>query len=252
MSAWIMPEIKNSARGRLFCFPFAGGGASAYRNWLSESSDDLEIIAIQPPGRENRMGDRPLESMDDIVSEAVREIMKFGDCPFSFFGHSLGARVAFECARRLRQLNCPLPEHLFVSGSRSPEIPEPKPLHHLDDSCFVEELKRFSGTPQVILENRELMELFLPILRADFTVDETYCFIEAPPLPIPVTAFCGTDDEEATIEEMEGWRRHTADSFSLHSVKGEHFFVLEAWRDVLGCIRETLSPQESFYLRDAV
>ncbi|WP_320175458.1 thioesterase domain-containing protein [Maridesulfovibrio sp.] len=252
MSAWIMPEIKNSARGRLFCFPFAGGGASAYRNWLGESSDDLEIIAIQPPGRENRMGDRPLESMDEIVTEAVREIMKFGDCPFSFFGHSLGARVAFECVRRLRQLNCPLPEHLFVSGSRSPEIPEPKPLHHLDDSSFVEELKRFSGTPQVILENRELMELFLPILRADFTVDETYSFVEAAPLTVPVTAFCGTDDEEATLEEMEGWRRHTASSFFLHSVKGEHFFILESWRDVLGCIRETLSSHESFYLRDAV
>ena len=252
MSAWIMPEIKKSAKRRLFCFPFAGGGASAYRNWLSESLDDLEIIAMQPPGRENRMGDRLLESMDDIVTGVVREIIKYGDCPFSFFGHSLGARVAFECVRRLRQLNIQLPEHLFVSGSRSPEIPEPKPLHHLDDTRFVEELKRFSGTPQVILENRELMELFLPILRADFTLDETYSFVEAPPLPVPVTAFCGTDDEEATFEEMEGWRRHTVSSFNLHFVEGEHFFVLEAWRDVLGSIRETLSPDESFYLRDAI
>lgn len=252
MSAWIMPEVQCSSKMRLFCFPFAGGGASAYRNWLRDSSKDLEIIAVQPPGRENRMGDNPLRSMDEIVIGAVHEIMKYGDRPYSFFGHSLGARVAFECVRKLRDLKHRLPDHLFVSGSRSPEIPEPNPLHHLDDNRFVEELKRFSGTPQAIIDNRELMDLFLPILRADFTVDETYQFMEAAPLPLPVTAFCGTEDEEATLQEVEGWRRHTTSRFRLNCIEGGHFFVLESWEEVLSHIREALFPSSQVRERDAV
>lgn len=252
MLAWIMPEAQDLSKVRLFCFPFAGGGASAYRNWLRESSHDLEIIAMQLPGRENRMGEAPLKSMDRIVAGAVQDIIKLADRPFSFFGHSLGARVAFECTRRLRELNHPLPDHLFVSGSRSPEIPEPNPLHHLDDSSFVEELKRFSGTPQVIIENRELMDLFLPILRADFTVDETYRYVDAPPLTVPVTAFCGTDDDEATILEMEGWGRHTSGPFKVRVVAGGHFFVLEAWEEVLSDIHMALLSDKQLHAHDAI
>lgn len=252
MSSWMMPPVNPAARMRLFCLSYAGGGASAYRNWLRRSSESLDIVAVQLPGRENRMAEPLLTSMEDLVTQVSKEIAQALDRPFAIFGHSLGARVAFEVIRELRRCGQPLPSHLFVSGSRSPEIPEPRPLHHLGDDDFVRELRRFSGTPQVILQNEELMELFLPILRADFTIDETYRYTVAPPLPVSIIAFHGSDDDEATLEEMEGWQRHTASNFRLRTIRGGHFFIQDAWRDVLDDICETLMPSNGYHVLEAV
>ena len=104
-------------------------------------------------------------------------------------------------------------------------MPEPKPLHHLSDTKFIEELKRFAGTPAAVLENKQLMEVFLPILRADFTVDETYVFQEKAPLDCPITAFVGADDPEAKEEEMKAWKDHTSGAFKLEILEGDHFFL---------------------------
>ncbi len=238
MPGWFMPEKVPYAPVRLFCFPHAGGGASAYRAWTKDPA--MGVVPVQLPGRENRMREAPLLSMKEVVEQAAEAVLPYAGQPYAFFGHSLGARVAFELARHMRREGRPLPCHLFVSGSRAPEIPEPSPLHELEEDEFFAALSRYGGTPQSLLDNKELMKLFLPLLRADFTVDETYVYQEEEPLPVPFTAFRGSDDPEATMEEMEGWGRHTARGFSLCEIPGDHFYLTHAAPLLLSGIRRAL------------
>lgn len=240
MSKWIMPSLKRGGDVQLFCFPFAGGGASAYRTWLRQHSPRLDVAAVQLPGRENRIAEPLLHSMDAILGELVEELALQITGPYAFFGHSLGARMAFEVARTLHKRGHQLPVHMFVSGSRSPEIPEPRPLHQLSQERFCEELGRFGGTPRELMENPELMALYLPILRADFTVDETYEYNHGDALPVSITAFCGTDDPEATAQEMLGWKHQTTEQFTFKQVTGDHFFIQSQWSYVLDQIEETV------------
>ncbi len=239
MSRWILPQNTAHAPVRLFCFPYAGGGASAFRSWIKDSRGG--VFAVQPPGRENRLHEPLLYALEDIVAEVVEAILPYTVRPYALFGHSLGARVAFEAARALRRRNCRMPLRLFVSGSPTPEHREPRPLHVLDDDAFIVELRRFSGTPSDILENKEIMSFFLPILRADFTVDETYEYRPGQPLPVPITAFCGTEDPEATPGEMEGWKRHTTAEFDLRLMRGGHFFLNEPDNCLLDMVHEILA-----------
>lgn len=233
-----MPERVPWTKMRLFCFPFAGGGASAYRPWIGDAK--LGVVPVQLPGRENRMSEKPLCSMKDVVDQAARAITPYTLQPYAFFGHSLGARIAFEVVRELRRKGRSMPVRLFVSGSRTPEIREPRPLHQLDDIAFFDALARYGGTPQALLENRELMTLLLPMLRADFTVDETYDFCEEEPLSVPITAFYGAEDTEATREETEGWARHTLMGFEMKEMPGGHFYVSNESEALIAYIRSRL------------
>ncbi len=221
-----MPDnFKAAEKIRLFCFPYAGGGASIYRLWSRTLPVDVGVYPIQLPGRENRIAETPVSSMKELVYSLSREIIPYLDLPFVFFGHSMGARIAFELAHELRRKWNMRPRLLMVSGSRAPHIPEPKPLHHLPDDAFIRELRRFSGTPEAVLQSSELMKVFLPILRADFTVGETYVYSEGVPLECPFSAFGGTEDPEANQKEIKAWACHTRGDFTLEMIKGDHFFL---------------------------
>lgn len=226
---------------RLFCFPYAGGGASIYRSWAKSLKIPVEITAVQLPGRENRMAETPRSSVSQLAQEVCDAIESFFELPFVFFGHSMGALLAFTVCRELRRRRLALPERLIVSASRPPHIPEPTPLHHLDDEKFIDELRRFSGTPEAVLANEEIMRLFLPVLRADFALEETYAHTPEPPLPIPVTAICGNADPEVSLEEMKLWSRHASGDFGLKTVEGGHFFINEQHSQLLQLIGAILS-----------
>jgi medium-chain acyl-[acyl-carrier-protein] hydrolase len=217
---------------RLFCLPYAGAGASVYRGWSRLFAENTGVYPIQFPGRENRIEEPPFSTMEELVDRLSSAIRPCLNRPFAFFGHSIGARIAFELTRNLRKQWNLRPQHLIVSGSRAPHIPEPKPLHHLSDDEFVEELRRFSGTPEEVLRNRELMEMFIPVLRADFSVDETYLHAQDEPLDCPITAFGGTKDREANRQELEAWAIHTRAGFGFEMIEGDHFF-LHSQRDAL-------------------
>lgn len=241
MAKWFFPEEVPANGKRLFCFSYAGGGASAYRLWLKDSA--ISVIPVQLPGRENRMREEPLQSMDDIVEQVAKMLYPYIHMPYALFGHSLGARIAFEIVRHMRKKKWPLPSHLFVSGSRAPEIPEPSPLHNLDEDSFFRELARYEGTPKMLLENKELRKIFLPMLKADFTVDETYIYQEEEALPIPISAFYGSEDREASYEEVLGWKRQTNATFLVHEIPGKHFFVTQEAPRLLNHIKEDLHVQ---------
>ncbi|MFE1748554.1 thioesterase II family protein [Coleofasciculus sp. H7-2] len=228
--AWIIfPKSKTQASLRLFCFPYAGGGANTFRAWHEHLPVSVEVCAIELPGRGKRIWEAPFTQALPLVQAIACALLPYLDKPFAFFGHSMGALVSFEVARLLRREYGISPAHLFVSGRSAPQIPlkEP-PIHALPEPAFIEELRRLNGTPEAVLENVELMELLLPILRADFAVLETYVYATEPPLQCPIAAFGGLQDVKVSVERLEAWRQQTSADFSLQMLPGDHFFVQSA------------------------
>ena len=213
-------------RFRLFCFPYAGGGASIFRTWPQRLPRDIEVCAIQLPGREERLAEPLFDRLASLIDVLVNVLHPYMDLPFAFFGHSLGSVVAFELTRRLRRQKASCPLQLFVSGSRAPQILDPDPpLHQLPDAEFIEELRRFNGTPLAVLDNPELMELLLPLLRSDMRLLETYGYDHEAPLDCPISAFGGLADKEVSRDELAAWRDQTRSRFRMQIFPGDHFFL---------------------------
>ena len=227
-SNWLTPSKRSAgARSRLFCFPYAGGGASVFRTWHAAIPETVDVRAVQLPGRESRLQVTPYLEMGPLADAAVEAIGPATDLPYAIFGHSMGALVGYEVARRLARDGRP-PALLVVSGHRAPHLaPEGAPSHDLPDEELVREVERLNGMPREVLEHAELRELFVPILRADFRVCETYTYDAGEPLPCPIVAYGGLDDPEVSREALEAWREQTTARFVARLFPGDHFFVVE-------------------------
>lgn len=226
-SPWLVPYGRSPrARVRLFCFPYAGGAAHIFRQWPQRLPGGVEVYAVQPPGRGSRLAQSPFISLTELVAAAAAALRPFMERPFALYGHSMGALIAYELARRLREEGQVEPLHLFVSGRGAPQVADARdPTYDLPDPQFIEELRRLRGTPAEVLDNAELLRLMLPLLRADFAVAQTYRYEEGPPLACPLTAVGGLEDGEVTREHLARWRELTTGDFSLHMVPGDHFFL---------------------------
>jgi len=213
-------------RMRLFCFPYAGGAAHVFRQWPQKVGSDVEICAVEPPGRGSRMRENPFTNLFELVAVAAPALTPYMDCPFAFFGHSMGAIVSFELARYLRKTGRKEPSHLFLSGCRAPQLTHTRTVtYDLPEPEFIEDLRRLKGTPEEVLAHPELLQLMLPLLRADFAITQTYRYAEEAPLSCPLTIFGGLEDDEATREHLSPWSEHTTGAFSLHMLPGDHFFL---------------------------
>jgi medium-chain acyl-[acyl-carrier-protein] hydrolase len=211
---------------RLFCFPHAGAGASAYRDWEKELAADLHVCRVQLPGREERSGEPAFTHVSEIAEVLAKELQPWFDRPFVFFGHSMGALIAFELTRKLRSVGATLPQHLFVSGRAAPHLPSrTRSIHHLCEAEFKRELRLLNGTPEQVLQDNELMRFLLPTLRADFSVCETYVPPDEDPLPVPITAYGGESDSRASFQELEEWCRHTNLRSTVQMFPGDHFYL---------------------------
>jgi medium-chain acyl-[acyl-carrier-protein] hydrolase len=240
----VFPRPVAGARLRLFCFPYAGGGASIYSTWPRTLPPQVEVVAVQPPGRENRLAEPPFHDLSELVAAMHLHLApQLHELPFAFFGHSNGALMAFELARSLRRAGDPLPLCLFASGRPAPQLElDDPPVHDLPHDAFVEELRRLEGTPEEILQNPEILELLLPLLRADFALGETYRYREEPPFPFPLRAYGGADDEEVPREQIEAWGEQTRAGFLMEIFPGGHFFVNEHRERVLTRVAAELAP----------
>jgi medium-chain acyl-[acyl-carrier-protein] hydrolase len=248
-SAWVTRRRPTKKpQFRLFCLPYAGGSASIFRNWPSAIPSTIEICSLQLPGRENRLKELPYIQLMPLVKTLADMLYPYLDIPFGFFGHSMGALISFELARQIRRQYCLSPEHLFVSGRGAPQNPNSKaPIHHLPESEFIEELRAFNGTPEAVLQNSELMQLLMPVLRADFSVCDTYTYKEEPALDCPISAFGGLKDCDVGIEQLEAWHQQTRKSFKLRMFPGDHFFLLNNQESLLSELIRDLqrfSPKE--------
>ncbi len=227
---WIIfPKPNPSARLRLFCFPYAGGGASLFRAWADALPAQIEICAIQPPGREGRFSEALFTDLPPLVAALDAAIAPFlGPLPFAFFGHSLGAITSFELTRTLRQRNGPLPAYLFVSAHRAPQLPDRHPpFHTLPEAQFVQELRRLNGIPSDVADNADLMEVMVPLLRADVGMAETYAYHDQPPLPCAISAFGGVLDADVTRDDIAAWGAQTTATFLPRMLPGDHFFIAQ-------------------------
>lgn len=233
---------------RLFCFPYAGGGAPIFRRWPDMLPSNIEVCPVHLPGRGSRMAEQLYTRLPELVDAAATALAPYLDLPFAFFGHSMGALIGFELAQVFRKAHGLVSSHLFVSGRRAPHLPEPDPpTYNLPETQFVEELRRLNGTPKEVLVHPELMELLIPVLRADFQMCQTYQFQLRPPLSCPISVFGGDGDLEAGRQQLEGWREHTTGAFSLRIFPGDHFFLHANEPGLVGAIGEALATVSGSY-----
>jgi surfactin synthase thioesterase subunit len=246
---WIVSRPGPERRARLYCFSYAGGNASAFSRWQALLDPAIEVCAVQLPGRGARLAEPAYHSMPDLT-RALLQAIDLNDClPFAFFGHSLGGLLAFELARLCRRYSGVQPSRLFVSGCNAPRHLNPsRNLHKLPDAGLIEALRGYNGTPPELLEHRELMELVLPAVRADFALVEEYSYELQPLLQIPLTVLGGRSDDRTAAAQLGAWCEETAGECRLHWFEGDHFFIDSGRAQVLTFMnkqmRELIELQE--------
>lgn len=238
---WIKPPLVPDAPVLLYCVAHAGGGASFFRPWREVLAPGIGLCPVVLPGRESRLRERACTAVEQIVPPLADAIEAHADRPYGLLGHSMGAIVAYEVARRL-SLARNGPSWLFVSGRRAPHLPARRaPLHPLPHEEFVPAVARLGGTPVEVLEQPGMMRVFLPGLRADFTVNETYRPLPGPPLSCPVSALTGDTDPEVDVAEMRRWSEVTTGPFSLRVFRGGHFYLAGPPAEVAQALRADLT-----------
>lgn len=228
---WVVcPRPNPNAKLRLFCFPYAGGDASIFQSWPASLPASVEVCALRLPGRSTRLAEPPftaLEPLVETVAEAISPHL-LGK-PFAFFGHSMGAILGFELVHLFHERLGLTPAHLFVSGHAAPHIPRSEPpTYDLPEPEFVAKIRQLNGTPGEVLDNRELLQIVLPTLRADFAVCETYVYRHRRPLPCPISTYGGLGDESVSRSDLQAWRLHTRGGLTVRMFPGDHFFIHSA------------------------
>jgi medium-chain acyl-[acyl-carrier-protein] hydrolase len=187
------------------------------------------------------MNDEPFVNISPLVEAISAALPPYFDKPFAFLGHSMGALISFDLARHLRRLRRPGPVQLFVSGRPAPQAPDlDSPTYNLPEPEFMAELRRLNGTPKEALDHPELMQLLLPIIRADFSICQTYVYLDEPPLECPIDVYGGRQDADILPEHLEAWRSQTSSSFTMQMFEGDHFFIHSAQDQFLQTLRKKL------------
>jgi surfactin synthase thioesterase subunit len=234
---------------RLIYLPFAGGASATVKPWLPAVPAGVEVVGVRLPGRESRLQEPPLQSVEEVLSALDGPLRALLDRPYALLGHSLGALLAFELVRHLRRQGLPQPALLAVSGRRAPHLPSlTRHVHALPEDDLVEELRGYQGTPEIILRDRQVRALFLPAIRADFKISEQYAHAEEAPLQCPVIAFGGRRDALVPVADLQAWARHTIAGFEAHLLPGGHFFQYDDMSPALEALAHALRellPQPS-------
>ncbi|GAA5078341.1 thioesterase II family protein [Streptomyces similanensis] len=225
---------------RLVCLPHAGGSAPFYNELAKALSPDVEVVAVQYPGRLERWRDPLMENLAELADVLTGELLPLTEGDFALFGHSLGTTVAFEVARRL-QARGRTPVHLFASGRGAPSRHRREFATRPDDRTLLQLMRGLGGTDPRVLEDEELMRLALPVLRADYTLLDSYRYVPGPPLDCPVTALNGKEDHKVTPADAEAWREHTTGSFDSLVFPGGHFYLVDQRAEVTGTITARLA-----------
>jgi len=222
-----LPFGTGAGRLRLFVFPNAGGGPSMFRRWRGALGRDIDVCPVLLPGRENRLRETAIDRIDDLVAALEQGLAPAMDRPFAFLGHSMGTALAFELAHRLRARGASQPRVLALAGRRAPHrTSHHDPVHDQPDAVLIEKLRELGGTPEEIFDSEELMTLLLPMIRADFTLVETYRpDLARPLLDIPMLVYGGEEDEDAPREELVAWQELTEETLRVTVMPGGHFFL---------------------------
>jgi medium-chain acyl-[acyl-carrier-protein] hydrolase len=241
-SPWILSRSDAlAAKCRLFCLPFAGGGASAYGSWQGLLGPEVDVLPVQLPGRENRLREPAIDRIDALARQIASAIGDLLDLPFALFGHSMGALVAFELARELRRQSLPAPRILFASGKPAPQLgPDPLPMGRLPNDALLRRLHQDFGL-DLSDDMRPLIELMLPTIRADICAVDDYRYATEEPFRFPIVALGGERDESVRAAQLQPWSVHTTAAFRVELFPGDHFFVDACRPQVAALVRAQLS-----------
>jgi surfactin synthase thioesterase subunit len=229
-----------ASRVRLACLPHAGGSASFYHPFSAALSPEVEVLAVQYPGRQDRLAEEPIPEIGRLADAVCRALLPETDRPLALFGHSMGAVLAYETARRLARRAAVVPAVVFVSGRRAPHRHRDETVRLRDDDGLVAELIALGGSDLRVLNEPEIARMVLPAVRSDYTAVETYRHEPGPRLASPVVALRGDADPRTTPEEVQAWQDHTEGDFATHVFPGGHFFLNDQRDGVLDVITKTL------------
>ena len=231
-------QPRPNARLRVFCFPFAGGGASVYNGWGTALPADVELVAVQLPGRERRILEPPFRKIPPLLDALEPVLAPLLDKPFIFFGYSMGTRVALALTQRWQARGAPLPLGMVVAAAGAPHRERPS-RDELDDPAFIELLRRYEGTPPEVFSHKELLDMVLPLLRADFAIADTV--LPALPVRCPISAYGSDDDPHVPLKDLERWSELTmSGDFRSRRFPGKHFFLRTAREPLLAALREDI------------
>ncbi|MBT2764749.1 alpha/beta fold hydrolase [Paenibacillus sp. ISL-20] len=228
---------------KLFCLPYAGGSATIYMRWKRHLHGHIELHPVELAGRGRRLLEPHYGSMDEMVEdlyEYLDPLLDEGD--FAFFGHSMGALIAYELAHAVRKKKGREPIHLFVSGTYPPHARRNLTLHLLSDARLQQEIKLLGGTEDEVFEREELLRLFLPGLRRDLELVETHCFQSREELiPCDISVLNGKEDKATEGINLMDWSAYGSRDCQLYEFEGGHFFINEHTEQVVSLINDVLS-----------
>jgi surfactin synthase thioesterase subunit len=225
-SAWIRRyHPSRASTARLVCFPHAGGSASYYHPISARFSPVVDVIALQYPGRQDRRQEPCITDIAVLADEITEQLLCLSEKPTVFFGHSMGAILAFEVAWRLEYKGSHAPLRVIASGRSAPAIIRREKVHQRDDAGIVAEIRLLNGSDPALLDDEEILRIALPAIRGDYQAIESYSCVPGRMLNCPITVLTGDSDPRTTIEEAEAWRLHTKGHFRIKVFSGGHFYL---------------------------
>ena len=232
-----------TAHAKLICLPHAGGSASFFFPVSRALSPDIDVVAIQYPGRQDRRREPFVDNLTELAQK-IFDVLSPWDTslPVALFGHSMGASLGFELARLMERKAGVVPAHLFASGRRAPSRHRHETVHLRDDKGLLADVQTLNGTDARVFGDDEMLQMMLPAIRADYRAAETYTYQPGEPLHCPITAFTGDNDPKVTIDEARSWAEHTTGAFDLTVFPGGHFFLATQQPKILATITERLVP----------
>ena len=236
MSSWFLRYDKAvNPTCRVICFHPAGGSASQFRTWTEYFSDEVSIVALQLPGREDRFNDKQIMKFSLLIPLLAKEVISYLNLPYVIIGHSLGALIGFELIRYFQLNEYPLPKFLIVAAKEPPHFHcIPSKLEIINDEWLIERLKAYKAIPELLFQTEEFKEIFLPYIRSDFLLLNSYQYNKSTKLKIPILVLHGSEDKTVSLNKLKNWAELTESNFQLRAFKGGHFFIKEAEKKVLG------------------
>lgn len=224
----------------LFCLPYAGGSKSAYHRYVQQAPDGLNVILPELPGRGIRYSEPLLTDLNAMVDDIMKQIRADLYLPYALYGHSMGTLLCYLLAKKIMKEGLNMPLHLFLTGGGAPSTKENRRiLHSMSQADLVEKLKEMGGMPDIVLNDHKLLDLFLPIIRADFKATESFVYGGPAGLNIPITAITG-DQENISDERVAAWQLETSARLDIKKLPGDHFFIFNYGAEILEMIARAL------------